>query len=413
MSKKLNAISVAILTACTAFTLSACNSTTSADTKVAATAENVEFVGANVKENYIRGADVSSLIDMDEAGFVFFDESGTQKDALAVLKENGVDYIRLRLWVDPKDENGNRYGAGNNDLATDIKIAKRAKALGMKFLLDFHYSDFWTDPGKQFKPKAWEKLNFEDLNKAIKDYTKQTIEAFKKEGLMPDMVQIGNEINSGILWPDGKSWGGDGHEFDRLAQLLKSAIAGFNAAKGKATCPVMLHLAKGPDNGAFKWWFDAITARGVEFDIIGMSMYTWWDGPISALADNIKWVKATYNKPVIIVEGSYPYTFENDDSLPNDTSASDATKSGYPGTVAGQYAYLKDLMEQSEKAGAEGFFYWEAAWKTGANVTWGTRAGMDYIKCGPECGFGNARENQALFDKNGKVLPSIKVFNHK
>ncbi len=404
MIKQLTAIAFALMAA----TLStACESNQETQTL---TVTNYEK--ANIASSFIKGADVSTLIDMEKAGFKYYDENSQEKDVLAILKDNGFNYVRLRLWNDPKDANGNVYGGGNNDLATDLEIAKRAKALGFKFLLDFHYSDFWTDPGKQIKPKAWENLSFDDLNKAIRDYTKETIETFKKEGVMPDIVQIGNELNSGMLWPDGKSWGSDGHEFDRLSQLLKSAIEGFNEGKGNSDCKVMLHLAKGPDNGAFKWWFDEIAAHGVNFDIIGMSMYTWWDGPVSQLQDNIKWVKQTYGKDIIIVEGGYPYTLENTDSLPNDFNANDAKNSGYPATVEGQYSYLKSLLEGSDNAGATGFFYWEPTWKTGPNVTWLTKAGMDYINCGSECKIGNARENQALFDETGKVLPSIKVFNN-
>ena len=140
-------------------------------------------------------------------GATFYDQNNQRKDPIAILKENGVNYVRLRLWVDPQSASGEDYGGGNNDLVTTLALAKRAKAQGMKLLLDFHYSDFWTDPGKQFKPKAWEKLDYPQLKTAIHDYTRDTIARFKQAGVLPDMVQIGNEINGGILWPEGKSWG--------------------------------------------------------------------------------------------------------------------------------------------------------------------------------------------------------------
>lgn len=386
-----------------------CKSTENAENSVT---KVVNFEKAKVKSTFIKGADVSTLIDMGKAGFKYFDENGVQKDVLAILKEQGFDYIRVRLWNNPKDAHGNFYGAGNNDIDTDLEIAKRAKALGFKVLLDFHYSDFWADPGKQFKPKAWENLSFEELNEAIYTFTKDTIKSFKDAGLMPDMVQIGNEINGGVLWPDGKSYGGDGREFDRLASLLKSAIKGFKEAATDSDCKVMLHLAQGTKQDAFKWWFDEITSRKVDFDIIGMSMYTWQDGPISALKDNIKWVKQTYKKDVIVVEGSYPYTLRSEDRLSNDFTKADEYRAGYSATVEGQYLYLKDLLEGIDEAGGSGFFYWEAAWKTGKDITWATEAAMQYIKCGRECQTGNTRENQALFDKDGKALPSLKVFNN-
>ncbi len=159
-------------------------------------------------------------------GATFYDQNNQRKDPIAILKENGVNYVRLRLWVDPQSASGEDYGGGNNDLATTRRWRNGRKP-GMKLLLDFHYSDFWTDPGKQFKPKAREKLDYPQLKTAIHDYTRDTIARFKQAGVLPDMVQIGNEINGGILWPEGKSWGQGGGEFDRLAGLLNAAIAGL------------------------------------------------------------------------------------------------------------------------------------------------------------------------------------------
>ncbi|VTM52128.1 galactosidase [Klebsiella pneumoniae] len=167
----------------------------------------------------------------------------------------------------------------------------------MKLLLDFHYSDFWTDPGKQFKPKAWEKLDYPQLKTAIHDYTRDTIARFKQAGVLPDMVQIGNEINGGILWPEGKSWGQGGGEFDRLAGLLNAAIAGLkeNLRQGEQV-KIMLHLAEGTKNDTFRWWFDEIDKRHVPYDVIGLSMYTYWNGPISALKANMDDISKRYNK---------------------------------------------------------------------------------------------------------------------
>ncbi|VEI19401.1 Arabinogalactan endo-1,4-beta-galactosidase precursor [Serratia plymuthica] len=181
----------------------------------------------NVPAGFIKGVDISTLADVEQHGGKFYDQNNVQQDPLVILKHNGVNYVRLRLWVDPQDSAGQPYGAGNNNLATTLALAKRVKAQGMKLLLDFHYSDFWTDPGKQFKPKAWDKMSYDQLKTTIHDYTRDTIASFKQQGVLPDMVQIGNEINGGILWPEGKSWGQGGGEFDRLAGLLNAAIAGL------------------------------------------------------------------------------------------------------------------------------------------------------------------------------------------
>ncbi|HFK5732757.1 TPA: arabinogalactan endo-beta-1,4-galactanase [Enterobacter sichuanensis] len=362
--------------------------------------------------DFIKGADISTLLEAEQHGAKFYNQNGQQQDAIAILKANGVNTVRLRLWVAPQDADGNTYGGGSNNLENTIALAKRVKAQGLKLLLDFHYSDFWTDPGKQFKPKAWEKMDYLQLKTAIHDYTRDTIARFKKEGVLPDMVQIGNEINGGMLWPEGKSWGQGGGEFDRLAGLLTAAIGGLkeNLTDGEQV-KVMLHLAEGTKNDTFRWWFDEITRRNVPFDIIGLSMYTYWNGPISALKANMDDISKRYNKDVIVVEAAYGYTLDNCDNAENSFQAKEEKDGGYPGTVQGQYDYIHDLMQAvidvPDQRG-KGIFYWEPTWIAVPGTTWATKAGMKYIH--DEWKEGNARENQALFNCQGKVLPSITVF---
>jgi arabinogalactan endo-1,4-beta-galactosidase len=363
--------------------------------------------------DFIKGADISTLLDTEKHGAKFYNDKHQQQDAIAILKENGVNYVRLRLWVDPKDPQGKAYGGGDNDLASTIQLARRAKAQGMKLLLDFHYSDFWTDPGKQYKPKAWEKMDYLQLKTTIHDYTRDTIARFKQEGVLPDMVQIGNEINGGMLWPEGKSWGQGGGEFDRLAGLLNSAIDGLKEnLKGGEQVKIMLHLAEGTKNDTFRWWFDEITKRNVPFDVIGLSMYTYWNGPISALKSNMDDISKRYNKDVIVVEAAYAYTLANCDNAENSFQAKEEKDGGYPATVQGQYDYIHDLMQAVINVPdhrGKGIFYWEPTWIAVGGNTWATQAGMKYIN--DQWKEGNARENQALFDCQGKVLPSVKVFN--
>lgn len=369
-------------------------------------------VKADVKAGFVKGADLSALAEMEKAGFKYFDENGVQKDAMTILKEEGFNAVRLRLWVNPYSADGQAYGGGTNDLKTDIELARRAKALGMQLLLDLHYSDFWTDPGKQIKPKGWEQLTFKDLCSTMQVYTQDTIEAFKEAGVMPDMVQVGNEITSGMLWPDGKSWGGDGHEFDRLSELLKAGIAGVKAVAGADNVQIMLHLDKGTKQEQYKWWFDEISRRNVPYDVIGMSFYTWWDGSIEDLSNNMAFVQERYGKPVMIAEVAYGYTFDNDDAVPNTFTPAEARTSGYAGSVSGQALFMKDVMEAvSAQPQGLGIYYWEPAWKSAPGITWATPAGIKYINDSYEV-QGNARENQALFDKDGRVLPSVKVFNN-
>ncbi|MEY8710575.1 galactosidase [Mangrovibacter phragmitis] len=367
----------------------------------------------NEPADFIKGADVSTLYEVEHQGAKFYNAQHQQQDAMAILKANGFNYIRLRLWVNPKDSAGHPYGGGDNDLATTLALAKRAKALGMKVLLDFHYSDFWTDPGKQFKPKAWQGMNYDQLVTAIHDYTRDTIQQFRQAGALPDMVQIGNEINSGILWPEGKSWGEGGGEFDRLAGLLKAAISGLKSSLGPDDhVKIMLHLAEGTKNDTFRWWFDEITKRDVPFDVIGLSMYTYWNGPISALQSNMDDISKRYHKDVIVVETAYAWTLANCDKAENSFQQKEEVAGGYPATVQGQANYLHDLMQSVidvPQQRGKGIFYWEPAWITPPGNTWATEAGMKYIN--DHWKLGNARENQALFNCQGEVLPSIKVFN--
>jgi arabinogalactan endo-1,4-beta-galactosidase len=176
-----------------------------------------------VQEEFIKGVDVSTLKAIEDHGGKYYNH-GKEQDVLSILKEYGVNYIRLRIWNNPVEADG------YNDQEDTVEIAKRAKEMGFKFLLDFHYSDFWADPGKQIKPAAWEKLNDDELEQAVYHYTKDVITELKSENAFPEMVQIGNEIQSGMLWPNGKTWGTtlgvDYGGYDQLAKVLKAGIKG-------------------------------------------------------------------------------------------------------------------------------------------------------------------------------------------
>ena len=357
---------------------------------------------------FIRGADISILSDMEKSGAKYY-EDGISKDALEILKNNGVNYVRLRLWQDPYNSNGESYGAGTNDLETTIALAKRAKSLGLNVLLDFHYSDFWVDPGKQNVPKAWQDLTFEEMNTELYDYTKNVLSEMKQLDVYPDMVQIGNELNSGMLWPYGKSWGEDGGEFDRLATFLKSGVQAVRDTQPKTT-PVMLHLADGGDTGAFTWWFDEITSRGVSFDLIGVSYYPYWHGSMNELQTNMNTISQRYGKEVIVVETAYGHTTANADTMPNAFGEAEAAAGGYEPTPSGQAEYLLDLADRIQAVPNDrgaGFFYWEPLWYNG-NVSWATQAGMNYL--GVQSTMGNEWDNQAMFDFAGNALPSLRAF---
>lgn len=367
----------------------------------------------------VRGVDLSMLDTVEQAGGVFHDANGQSQEAMSLLHGYGANLVRLRLWVDPSSASGEAYGGGNSDLTRTIALAQRAKAAGMQVMLDFHYSDFWVDPGKQVKPKAWAALSDSDLVAKVQSYSQEAMAALLAAGVQPTYVQIGNELNSGMLWPYGKNWA-DTNEtvggFDGLATLLKAGIAGVQAAETAAGltshAKIILHLANnitnGSANGTFRWWFDAITQRSVPFDVIGVSYYPYWHGTLSALQTNLDDMVSRYSKPVMIVETAYAFTTDNGDSLGNNFSASDVTAGGYPATPAGQKQFLRDLRTVLSKVPNNqglGFVYWEPDWLPVDGATWATQAGMDYI--GTSGSEGNAWENQALFDFNGDALPAL------
>ena len=391
--------------------LTGCQSTEVGNTSQPEETNSYVIAPANVRPDFIKGMDVSMLPELEALGAKYYDQ-GKQEDAITIMQAHGINYIRARLWVNPQSSDHKAFGGGNSTLDRAIELGKRAHAHGMKYLLDIHYSDFWTDPGKQMKPQSWEKLPFDKLVTKVYDYTDQVMKAHRQAGVVPDMVQVGNELNSGMLWPDGKSWGGDGKEFDRLSKLLKAGIKGVrdNTQTGE-TIPVMLHLAKAGDNGAFRWWFDEITKHQVQYDVIGMSYYPFWHGPMNKVQENLNDVIARYHKPVMLVETSFPFTSKNGDSLANGYAENKPIE-GYPISVNGQAHFLNDIMMMlnnlPNKIGL-GIVYWEPEWLPVKGATWATKAGMDYTQ--DHWAEGNSWENQALFDFQGNTLPSMQVFN--
>ncbi|GAA1006933.1 arabinogalactan endo-beta-1,4-galactanase [Acrocarpospora pleiomorpha] len=333
----------------------------------------------------VRGADVSSLAKSEAFGGVYRDQHGHQRDALRILAKAGLTYIRLKVWVDPAD--------GYNDKTHVLAVARRAKAAGLKLLVDFHYSDSWADPGKQNKPAAWAALPYEQLKQAVYRHTHDVLNALRRQGTTADMVQIGNELNGGLLWPDGRydNWPG-------MAGLLN---AGYDAVKAVSSrTRVVLHLANGGDNGLYRWWFDNAAANGIRYDVIGVSYYPFWHGTLDAFQANINDVATRYGKPLIIAETAYPFTTADKDGWEN-IILSPEPYPGYPATPAGQTAFLGKMNEIIRAVPNNlglGMFYWEATW-TGV-------PGNGWDPTDPASG--NGWENQALFDFDDRSLPAMR-----
>lgn len=244
----------------------------------------------------ILGADISFLPQLESRGIKFQDH-GVDKDAIKILKEHGFNYIRLRVFNNPSTDSGYSPKKGFCDLEHTKQMALRIKAAGMKFLLDFHYSDTWADPAKQFKPSAWKDMNIAQLTQAIHDYTKEVITALQQQNTLPDMVQIGNEINHGILWPDGNL-----KHLDNLAEFLKAGISGVKDVNSKIK--IMLHIACGGQNIESRSFIDSMLSKNVVFDVIGESYYPKWHGTIDDLRKNLNDLSKRYIQDIIVVEYS-------------------------------------------------------------------------------------------------------------
>jgi arabinogalactan endo-1,4-beta-galactosidase len=265
----------------------------------------------------------------------------------------------------------------------------------MKLLIDFHYSDSWADPGKQVKPAAWSSYSASQLRDAVYNHTYDVCSALAGQGTPADMVQVGNEINPGMLLPTGST-----SNWANLAQFL---TAGANAAKAaNASTRIMLHLAEGGNNSLFRWWFDQAVARGVPFDVIGASYYPYWHGALSSLRANLNDVVSRYNKDVVVVETAYGFTTGNDDGQSNIFTSSLASAGGFPATAQGQADALRAVysaVRDVPNGRGLGVFYWEPAWTA--------RSGSGWDPTNPSSG--NEWENQAVFDFNDRALPALTV----
>jgi beta-galactosidase len=242
----------------------------------------------------ILGADISFLPELEAKGMVFSDQ-GNAKDAILLLKEKGFNYIRLRIFVNPAADSGYYPQVGFCDLTHTMTMAKRIQDAGLKFLLDFHYSDNWADPGHQVIPSAWKNLSFSDLKKALKKHTVDVLKALDKQHTFPDMIQVGNEINHGIVWPAG-----DMNHQDQLIELLKQGVAGVR--KVNKTVPIMMHLACGGQNEESIRFLDLLISKNISFNVIGQSYYPQWHGTLDDLRNNLNDLAKRYQQEVVVVE---------------------------------------------------------------------------------------------------------------
>ena len=308
------------------------------------------------------GADLSMLkAVLDEGGVYKVDNESV--DVLEAFKERKYEYARLRLFHKPNGENGTV-----NTLPYTIELAKQIKQSGLKLLLDFHYSDWWADPSQQTKPAAWADLDFETLNDSLYTYTKNVLNLFASEGITPDLVQTGNEIHHGVLWPEGQIWVDGQPNWANFTTLLKSAIRGVKESTDGQTIPIIVHGISSSDSQQAKNYLDNLSLYNVDFDIMGLSYYICWGGALEELDNTLSFLHSAYEKDIFIVETSYQA-----EGTPPDYCVLSVDQLPFPFTEQGQYDYLQEMYKISSKySDVKGLFYWggELIWAGDIGGSW-------------------------------------------
>ncbi|KAH7082253.1 family 53 glycosyl hydrolase [Paraphoma chrysanthemicola] len=331
-----------------------------------------------------KGADWSSLLIEEAAGKTYKNSAGQTQPLETILKASGVNTVRQRIWVNPSD--------GNYNLAYNLRLAKRAKAAGLKIYLDFHYSDNWADPGKQVTPAAWNSLAKDALVKKVYDYTKSVLDAFQKDGITLDIVSIGNEITPGLLFPIGKLGSGEGAA--NVAALLKSASKGIKESTASPKPKIMIHLDNGWNWETQKWWYDSVLGGGLsasDYDIQGVSYYPFYNSgaTLAALGTSLANMANKYGKQVMVVETNWPSYCPNPSTpFPSDTKS-------IPISADGQTQWMKEVAKRVAavpNGRGTGLFYWEPAW-------------IENPGLGSSCGW------NLMVGNDGKVMNSLAVFN--
>lgn len=381
-------------------------------------------------EDFIRGVDISSVLAEEASGVVYYNEDGVEQDIFQTLAQNGVNYIRVRVWNDPYDENGNSYGGGGNDTKAAAEIGARAAKYGMKLCVDYHYSDFWADPNKQQCPKAWEGMTIEDKSEALYQFTKESLSEIIDAGAVVGMVQIGNEINNGM---SGET---DWTKRRQLMQAGSKAIREVAQETGR-NMQIAVHFTDVSDKKGTLALAQKLLDKEIDYDIFAVSYYPFWHGSLENLTDVLREISEEYGKKVLVAETSYPYTEGDGDGSANSIGGADVTPE-YAVSAQGQTNLVRDVCAAVADVGETGLgvFYWEPAWipvevyreneadaasvlsanreaweKNGSGWASSYAASYDPKDAGVYYG-GSSWDNQALFDYEGYPLESLKVFKY-
>ena len=339
----------------------------------------------------IRGADISFAL-QEEAIGQRYSANSTVAPIEEILAASGANYVRLRVWVNPPP--------GYSDVAAALRLAARAKKAGLKLFLTLHYSDFWADSKRQEIPAAWQAHDLPTLAATVRDYTRDVLRDFARQGTPVDMVQIGNEVTHGMLWPVGQVYRDSGEDWSGFTNLLKAGIDGARAGnEPNHHLSIVIHTDRGADNDGARYFLDHILAAGItSFDAIGLSYYPFWQGPLSKLQSNLDDLATRYQKDLIVAETAYPWTLEGGHPAIGISEASELPDGAqFPPTVSGQEQYFRELrrvLEHVPDQRGVGLFLFEPGWLPG--VGW-------------EPGAENPWVNLTAFDWNGRMLPALAV----
>ena len=367
-----------------------------------------------LSEDFILGMDASQVPALEKSGVRYYDRDGRERDVFEILAANGVNCIRVRVWNDPFDAEGHGYGGGNCNADTALEIGKRASKYGMKLLVDFHYSDFWADPGKQMVPKAWADCDLATKVAALEAYTHDVLMRLRNEGVDVGMVQVGNETNGALCGE--KEW----------SAIVKLMAAGSRAVREVyPRAKVAVHFAN-PENGKYGEYATNLKIYGLDYDVFGSSYYPYWHGSLENLTRTLRQIRNDTGKDVMVLETSYAWTGEDFDFSGNTISDEIAVDKPYPFTQQGQVNNLRDVTQAVQDAGGIGVCCWEGTWIGVGGATkeenqrlweqfgsgWASSyaAGYDPDDAGKWYG-GCAVENQSFFDPKGKALDSLMAFN--
>ncbi|MDI9540803.1 MAG: glycosyl hydrolase 53 family protein [Bacillota bacterium] len=371
----------------------------------------------NIPEDFIMAMDTSCVIALENSGVKYFDFQGNETDVYAILAQSGINYIRVRIWNNPYDEAGNGYGGGNCDIDNAIKIGKRANKYGMKLIVNFHYSDFWADPGKQQAPKAWENMNIEEKAQALYSYTKDCLIKLKQAGVDVGMVQLGNETNSAMA--------GETIWINIIYHLMSNGAKAVREVFPKAL--IAVHFTNPEIISNYQTYAKKLEYYNLDYDVFASSYYPFWHGSLDNLSLTLSEIATTYNKKVMVMETSYPYTIEDSDFSSNTISKASIVTKNYPYSIQGQTNAIIDLIDTivNKTVNGIGICYWEGTWisvgrksyqtnselweKYGSGWASSFASSYDPYDAGQYYG-GCAVDNQAMFDAAGKPLESLKVF---